>query len=242
MSRIRVPSLAPFFIMLYILATPVGNLGDISIRALEVLRAADVLACEDTRRTRNLLSKYEIPHPAQTLSYREGNEEKMGERILKLVEEGANVVLCSDGGYPGISDPGYRLLRIFCNAGVEYEVIPGASAVPLALLKSGLPTSSYTFKGFPPRKPGKLKRFFEAEKDLPHTLIVYESPYRVAATLRAALEVFGSREAAVCLELTKKFERAVRGNLEQLVKNFENVKVKGEAVIVIVGNNPKFTS
>ncbi|OVE74233.1 16S rRNA (cytidine(1402)-2'-O)-methyltransferase [bacterium B17] len=228
--------------MLYILATPIGNIGDISMRGLEVLRDADVLACEDTRRTRNLLTKYEIPRPAQTLSYREGNEDRMGSRILQLVEEGSNVVLCSDGGYPGISDPGYRLVKMFCDANVEYEVIPGASAVPIALLKSGLPTSSYTFKGFPPRKPGKLRKFFEAEKDLPHTLVVYESPYRVIASLRAALEVLGNREAAVCLELTKKFERASRGNLSDLVEEYTDKKIKGEAVIVIVGNNPKFTA
>ena len=159
---------------------------------------------------------------------------------MRLVEEGRRVVLCSDGGYPGISDPGYRLVSLAAERGIEYQVIPGASAVDVALLMSGLPTSSFTFKGYPPRRPGVLRRFFEEEKDMSHTLIIFESPFRVGATLSVALEVLGDRRAAVCIELTKKFERVRRGFLGQLCQEFCGAKIKGEVTIVIAGNNPKF--
>lgn len=226
--------------MLYIVATPIGNLDDLSPRALKVLRAADVIACEDTRRTRQLLSRFEVPRPGFLLSYREGVEARVGPRLLGFVEAGRTVVVCSDGGYPGISDPGYRLVRLAVEQGIDFEVIPGASAVPVALVLSGLPTSSYTFKGFAPRKQGALRRFFDEEKDRPHTLVVFESPYRVAKSLAAALDVLGDREAAVCIELTKKFERVARGGLRELLAEFEGASVKGEVTLVIAGNNPKF--
>ncbi len=226
--------------MLYIVATPIGNLEDLSRRAETVLRDADVIACEDTRRTRKLLSHYAIPHPRHLLSYRQGREERSGERLLGFAESGLTVALCSDGGYPGISDPGYRLIRAAVQRGLPCQVIPGASAVATALVVSGLPTSSYTFKGYPPRKGGALRRFFEEEKELGHTLVVFESPYRVGKTLEAAADVLGDREGAVCIELTKAFERVVRGYLSDLVTEFRDAKVKGEITIVIAGNNPKF--
>jgi 16S rRNA (cytidine1402-2'-O)-methyltransferase len=226
--------------MMTMVATPIGNLADISERALQALREADVLACEDTRRTRILLSHYGIPTPRQTLSYRQGNEARVGERILACLEQGLRVVLCSDGGYPGISDPGYRLARLLGERGREFEVIPGASAVPLALLLSALPTSSYTFKGYPPRKPGPLRRFFAEDADRPHTLVLFESPFRVGRTLAAAREALGNRAAAVCVELTKKFERVHRGGLEELARRFATETIKGEVTIVVAGNHPKF--
>lgn len=226
--------------MLYVVATPVGNLGDVTPRALDALRTADAIACEDTRRTRRLLSHFEISRPGVFLSYRQGNEASVGARLLGMLAEGRDVVLCSDGGYPGISDPGYRLLAAACERDIEIDVLPGASAVPLALLQSGLPTSSYTFKGYPPRKPGARCRWFEAERDLPHTLVAYESPYRVAACLRSAREALGDRRAAVCIELTKTFQRVARGHLDELIDAFDGRKVKGEVTIVIAGNNPKF--
>ncbi len=149
-------------------------------------------------------------------------------------------MLCSDGGYPGISDPGYRLIRTCAQQGIAYEVIPGASAVNVALLMSGLSTSSFTFRGFPPRGPGALRNWFAEDRDREHTLICYESPFRIAATLQAAYEVLGDREAAVCIELTKLHERVSRGYLSDLAKEYANLKVKGEVVLVIAGNNPKF--
>lgn len=227
--------------MLHIVATPIGNLEDISLRALETLRNADVLACEDTRRTRILLSHYKIPLPGIMVSYREQTEERAGRRLLEYLHSGKSVVLCSDSGYPGISDPGYRIISRCSEEDIAMDVIPGASAVPLALLCSGLSTSSYTFKGYPPKKPGSRRRFFEDEKDMAHTLIVYESPMRIAKTLSVALDALGDRKAAVCIELTKKYERIHRGFLADLVLDFEGKKVKGEVTLVIAGNNPKFS-
>ena len=225
--------------MLHIVATPIGNLQDLSPRALETLRTADMIACEDTRRTWALLSAFGIPRP-ELLSYRQGNEERTGARIVQAVQSGRTVALCSDGGYPGISDPGYRLIRLAVQEKIPFDIIPGASAVTLALLSSGLSTSTFTFKGFPPRKPGALKRFFEDEAALPHTLICFESPFRIAKSLQAALESMGDREAAVCLELTKIHERIERGFLSDLIPLFDGKKIKGEAVLVIAGSNPKF--
>ena len=226
--------------MLYVVATPIGNLGDISKRAEEALRAADAIACEDTRRTWALLSNFGIPRPRDRFSYRQGNEERVTERVVNILNEGRNVALCSDGGYPGISDPGYRLIRTCAQKGIEYTVIPGPCAVDVALLSSGLSTSSYTFRGFPPRGPGALRNWFAEDADKEHTLICYESPFRVGATLAAALDVLGDREAAVCIELTKLHERIERGYLADLAAKFADAKVKGEVAIVIAGNNPKF--
>lgn len=226
--------------MLYITATPIGNLGDMSPRAVDVLRRADVIACEDTRRTRALLSHFGIPRPGAFVSYREGKEQRAGASLTGFLDEGKTVVLCSDGGYPGISDPGYRLIRLAVERGIDFEVIPGASSVPVALLLSGLPSSSYTFKGYPPKKAGPRRRFFEEEKNMPHTLVVFESPFRVAKALVSALEALDDRQAAVCIELTKKFERVSRGYLADLCEEFREQKVKGEVTIVIAGNNPKF--
>lgn len=225
--------------MLHVVATPIGNLGDLSPRALDALKAASLIACEDTRRTWQLLSHFGVPRP-EMVSYRQGNEERLTERIVAEVQSGREVVLCSDGGYPAISDPGYRLIRACAQAGVRYEVVPGACAVDVALLMSGLSTSSFTFRGFPPRGPGALRNWFAEDRDRPHTLVCYESPYRVAATLAAALDALGDREAAVCIELTKVHERVSRGYLSDLAKEFAGVAVKGEVAMVIAGANPKF--
>ena len=225
--------------MLHVVATPIGNLGDISARALECLKSASLIACEDTRRTWQLLTHFGIPRP-EMVSYRQGNEERIAEHVVAAVNAGREVALCSDGGYPGISDPGYRLIRKCATENVPYDVIPGASAVNVALLMSGLSTSSFVFKGFPPRGPGAIRNWFAEEKESDHTLICYESPFRVGHTLEAAYEVFGDREAAVCIELTKLHERVSRGYLSDLVKEYKDAKVKGEVALVIAGCNPKF--
>lgn len=227
--------------MLYVIATPIGNLDDMSRRGVAALQSADVIACEDTRRTRILLQHFDVPRPAELVSYREGNEKRAGGVLLRALEAGQTVALCSDGGMPGISDPGYRLVALAVAHDVQIQVVPGASAVPVALVVSGLATSSYTFKGFPPRKAGALRRFFESERELPHTLVIFESPFRVGKCLAAAGEVLGDRKAAVCIELTKKFERVSRGYLADLADEFAEGKVKGEVTIVIAGNNLKFT-
>ncbi len=225
--------------MLHLVATPVGNLGDLTPRARDAFTSADVIACEDTRRTWALLSAHHITRP-RMISYRQGREEQAGQQIMKELAAGREVVLCSDGGYPGISDPGYRLVRQVIDAGLPFDVLPGACAVDLALVYSGLPTSSFTFKGFPPRKPGALRRFFEEERDAAHTLVIYESPFRVGHTLKTALEVLGNRQAAVCIELTKQFERVSRGWLADLAAAYDGKAIKGEVALVIAGSNPKF--
>lgn len=225
--------------MLHIIATPIGNLADLTPRALDAFKAADLIACEDTRRTWQLLTHFGVPRP-EMVSYRQGNEERIAEKVISAVRSGKEVALCSDGGYPGISDPGYRLVRRCAKEDVPYDVIPGASAVNVALLMSGLSTSSFTFRGFPPRGPGAIRNWFAEDREKEHTLICYESPYRVHPTLEAAYEVLGDREAAVCIELTKMHEHVSRGYLSDLVKEFASAKIKGEVAIVIAGNNPKF--
>ncbi len=225
--------------MLHIIATPIGNLSDLTPRAIEAFKSADLIACEDTRRTWQLLTHFGVPRP-EMISYRQGNEERVAQRVIAAVNEGKEVALCSDGGYPGISDPGYRLVRRCAKESVQYDVIPGASAVNVALLMSGLSTSSFTFRGFPPRGPGAIRNWFAEDKDKEHTLICFESPFRVLPTLEAAFEVLGDREAAVCIELTKMHERVSRGYLSDLVKEYSSVKIKGEVAIVIAGCNPKF--
>ena len=225
---------------LYLIATPIGNLEDITLRALRLLAEVDALACEDTRFTRRIFERHQIPSPRTIFSYHEHNEDRAGERILSLLDEDKSVALCTNGGYPGISDPGYRIVSACVERGHRIEVLPGASAVPTALVASGLATSSYTFKGFPPRKPGPRKRFLEMDRDLPHTMVIFESPHRVAKLLTEALEVFGNRRAAVCIELTKKFEEVHRGFLDDLAEQFRDTEVKGEVTVVIAGSNPKF--
>lgn len=221
--------------MLFLVATPIGNLADLSPRALETLRAAPVIAAEDTRRTWQLLSHFGVPRPARMISYREGAEDRAGAEILACLRAGQDVALCSDAGYPGISDPGFRLVRDAVAEGLPVSVVPGPSAADVALVLSGLPTSSWTFLGFPPRKPGALRRFFEDEAASPHTLVFYESPFRIGKTLAAAAEVLGARPAAVCLELTKKFERVERGTLPELAARFAGPPPKGEIAVVVGG-------
>ena len=221
--------------MLHLVATPIGNLADLSPRALETLRAAPVVAAEDTRHTWQLLAHFGIPRPARMISYREGAEERAGAQILECLRAGQDVALCTDAGYPGISDPGFRLVRDAVAEGLPVTVVPGPSAADVALVLSGLPTSSWTFLGFPPRKPGALRRLFEEESRSPHTLVLYESPFRIGRTLAAAAEVLGPRPAAVCLELTKLHERVERGTLPELAARFAGPPPKGEIAVVVDG-------
>ncbi|MBK8904918.1 MAG: 16S rRNA (cytidine(1402)-2'-O)-methyltransferase [Anaerolineaceae bacterium] len=219
--------------MLYLVATPIGNLGDITLRALETLRQVDVVASEDTRKTGFLLKHFEISKPQ--LSFHEHNEAKAGQKIMGLLAEGKSVAVVTDAGTPGISDPGYSLVQRAIAENLPVTMIPGPTALVMALVLSGLPAHSFTFRGFPPRKSGKRQRFLAIDAESPHTLVFYESPYRLKAFLQDALEVYGDRETAVCNELTKLFESVRRGRLSELITYFENEEPRGEYVVVIGG-------
>jgi 16S rRNA (cytidine1402-2'-O)-methyltransferase len=218
---------------LTLVATPIGNLGDLSPRAKEALQQAEVLACEDTRHTRKLYEALGLEGGRRSLAYHEYNEAQAAPGLLRLVREGKRVVLVSDAGMPGLSDPGYRILNLCREQGVPVEVIPGPHAAPIALLMSGLPTSSYTFKGFVPKKPGARERFFADEAKSPHTLLCYENPLRLAETLGTALAALGDRQASIALELTKLHEHCLHGTLTSLKAAVEAEIPRGEAVLVI---------
>jgi len=218
---------------LYLVGTPIGNLEDVTLRALRVLASVDALACEDTRRTRALLTHHGIRTPSTLFSLHEHNEDRALGRVLALLERGVDVAVCSDAGSPLISDPGYPTIREVIAHGHSVEVIPGPSAVTAALTVSGLPVSSFTFKGFPPRKPGPRRRFLEMELASPHTLVLFESPHRLGGLLADARHVFGERAACVCIELTKKFEEVRRGTLGELSEGLAAKPVRGEVTVVI---------
>ena len=222
--------------MLYLVATPIGNLGDISLRALETLRSVDMVVSEDTRKTGMLLKHFEIKKPQ--ISFREDNETRALPKIMELLITGKDVALVTDAGTPSVSDPGFSLVRSALEAKVELSAIPGPTALITALVLSGLPVHSFTFRGFPPRKSGPRKRFFEVDSESPHSLIFYESPHRLPAFLKDALEVYGDRPAAIANDLTKKFETVYRGSLNELINLFESEKILGEYCIVI-GGKPK---
>ncbi len=220
--------------MLYLVATPIGNLQDITLRALETLRSVDVIASEDTRRTGLLLKHFEIQKPQ--IAFHEHNEREAGERIEQLLRQGKSVAVVTNAGTPGISDPGFTLVRRAISAQVEVTMIPGPTAFVMALVLSGLPVHSFTFRGFPPRKTVGRRKFMEIDKDSPHTLIFYESPYRIEDCLTDALEVFGDRSAALACELTKMFEKIERGTLSSLLASVRQAKLRGEYVLVIAGS------
>jgi len=219
--------------MLYLVATPIGNLSDITLRALETLRQVDVIACEDTRKTGRLLQHFEIEKPK--IAFHEHNERQATARVMSMIEQGQSVALVSNAGTPGISDPGFTLVRRAIEEGVPVVMIPGPSALVMALVLSGLPSHSFTFRGFPPRKAGPRKRFLELDVDSPHTLVFYESPYRLKAFLKDAIEVLGDRQAALANELTKLSEEVQRGTLSELLALFEDEEPRGEYTVVIAG-------
>jgi 16S rRNA (cytidine1402-2'-O)-methyltransferase len=213
---------------LVVCATPIGNLGDVTLRALDALRAADAIACEDTRRTRVLLDRYEIA--GKLVSFHEHNE---GERAVELTErvgEGDLVVLVSDAGMPVVSDPGYSLVRACLENGLAVEVLPGASSVVTAVVAAGLPAERWRFVGFLPRKRAELARVL---LDTPETLVAFESPQRLAATLGVLAEHDPNRPAAVCRELTKLHEEVRRGDAAELAAHYAEHAPRGEIVLVV---------
>jgi len=219
--------------MLYLIATPIGNLGDITLRALETLRQVDVVASEDTRKTGRLLKHFEISKPQ--IAFHEHNEAKSGRKIINLLAEGKSVAVVTDAGTPGISDPGYSIVQRAVAENLPVTMIPGPTALIMALVLSGLPAHAFTFRGFAPRKSGKRQRFLAVDAQSPHTLIFYESPYRLKAFLADALVVYGDRQTAVCNELTKLYESVHRGSLSELIAHFEDEEPRGEYVVVISG-------
>jgi 16S rRNA (cytidine1402-2'-O)-methyltransferase len=220
--------------MLYLVATPIGNLNDITLRALSTLREVDIIASEDTRKTGLLLKHFDISKPQ--IAFHEHNEQRAGQQIEDLLKLGKSVALVTNAGTPGISDPGYTLIRRAISAHIEMTMIPGPTAFIMALVLSGLPVHSFTFRGFPPRKYGPRRKFIEVDREAPHTLIFYESPYRLEAFLQDALEVLGDREAAIANDLTKMFELVQRGTITSLLQwVMQQSKLKGEFIVVIAG-------
>ncbi len=219
--------------MLYLVATPIGNLDDITIRALQVLKAVDVIASEDTRKTGRLLKHFDIT--ARQFAYHEHNEHRVQQRLIGMLKDGQSVAVVTDAGTPGIADPGFTLVRAAVADNIPVSAIPGASACVVAVVLSGLPVHSFTFRGFSPRKSGQRKRFIAVDKLSPHTLVFYESPYRLVGFLSDAQEVLGDRRAAIANDLTKMHECVWRGTLGELSTTVSAARLKGEFVVVIEG-------
>jgi len=221
---------------LYIVSTPIGNLRDITIRALEVLSSVDFIAAEDTRHSRILLNHYGISQ--KMISFHDHNKVKQAPGLLKQLSRGTTAAVITDAGTPGISDPGFYLVREAIRRGIKVEAVPGVTATIAALVVSGLPTDRFTFEGFAPAKKGR-RRFFENLKHEPRTIILYESPYRVKKTLHDIFTFIGDRQLAVVRELTKKFEEILRCSAAEAMREYETRKPKGEFVILIHGYTKK---
>jgi len=216
--------------ILYVVATPIGNLGDISYRAVEVLKNVDWIACEDTRRSKVLLDHYGVRKPL--ISYFDFSESKKAPELIRRIAEGQKGALISDAGTPGVADPGYRLIAKAREAQVRVEVIPGPSAFLVALILSGLPMHCFAFEGFAPLKDGMRKKWLQELSVLDRTIVFYESPHRLLKTLEAMRQVLGDVEICVARELTKKFEEVLRDRVSVILEHFSRTKILGEFVIV----------
>ncbi|WP_166245748.1 16S rRNA (cytidine(1402)-2'-O)-methyltransferase [Paenibacillus turpanensis] len=220
---------------LYLVSTPIGNLEDMTFRAIRILKEADWIAAEDTRQTKKLLTHFEIEGP-RLVSYHEHNKMASGPELIKFMLEGQQVALVSDAGMPAISDPGADLVALAIEAGISVIPVPGANAALSALIISGLPTDSFLFLGFPPREKKKLRELFDKWKGCDATMIFYESPHRIEATMQTVGEAWGmQRKAALVRELTKRYEEAIRGTVEQILGHLEQHPPKGEFVLVLEG-------
>jgi 16S rRNA (cytidine1402-2'-O)-methyltransferase len=217
--------------MLYIVSTPIGNLKDITLRAIEILASVDLIACEDTRHTKILLEHYNIKTP--TTSYFQHNKITKGQYLIRLLKEGKSVALVSDAGTPGILDPGYNIINLAIANNIETTVIPGPAAFVNALVLSGKPAHKFIFEGFLPRGPVARKNRLKEIADLDYTLIFYESCHRIHKTLQDIHEVLGDRHIVVLRELTKKFEEVKRGSAKEILEEFKQKKPLGEFVVVV---------
>ena len=218
-----------------VVATPIGNLEDITLRALRVLKEVDLIACEDTRETRKLLTHYDIKGKS-LISFFEGNEARRIPGIIDYLSQGKDIALVSKAGTPGISDPGYRLIERLIQEDIPINIIPGPCAAVSALAISGLPTDSFFFKGFLPKRPGRRRRELENLKDLKSTLIFYESPYRLKETLAYIKDILGERKVVVVKELTKKFEQIWRGLASSVLEEINKEEIlRGEYVVMVEG-------
>lgn len=219
---------------LYLVATPIGNLDDMTFRALKVLKEADLVAAEDTRNTLKLLTYFGLK-PAKLISCFEHNEVKRSDEILRVLEEGGSVALVTDAGMPGISDPGFQVVKAVVEKGFTVVPVPGASALLAALPAAGFPATPFTFVGFLPNKAGDRQKALHQLKSQEHTLVFFESPHRLRNSLKDMMNVFGNRKGVVGRELTKLHEEFVRGTLQELWKHFKAVEPKGEFVVVVEG-------
>lgn len=218
---------------LLFVATPIGNLGDITLRALEALKNADAIACEDTRHAQKLLSHYSIKKPL--LALHDHNETQISNKVVARVQKGETIAVVSDAGMPLIADPGYHLMQAAITAGVQASVLPGANAALMGLALSGLPTDSFTFVGFLPSKSSERQQRLAKLAAIPITTVFYESPQRLVDTLSDMHKIWGERPAAVARELTKRFEEVLRGSLDDLRAHYEKNEPKGEIVLVVGG-------
>ena len=217
---------------LYVVATPIGNLEDISYRAVRILKEADLIACEDTRHTAKLLHHYGIDKP--TVSYHEHNEAARAEELVAKLTAGLNVAQVSDAGMPGISDPGYRVIKLAIERGVKVVPIPGASALVAALAGSGLPTDSFQFLGFLPARSGERRTLLESVRDVQQTTVVYEAPHRIAETMKDIVELLGAeRPVVLARELTKVHEEFIRGSAAEVLAGLQQREIKGEITLLI---------
>lgn len=223
--------------VLFVVSTPIGNLEDITLRALRILKDVDLIAAEDTRRTRILLKHFGIETPLT--SYFEGNELKKKEWLLSRLKEGAKVALVSDAGTPGISDPGYRLVRLAIQNGIHVIPVPGPSAIITSLSISGLPTDAFIFKGFLPHKSKKRREVLQELREVRETIIFYESPHRILHTLNDIFETLGDREMVLARELTKVYEETLRGRVSQIIDQLKEKKLKGEITLIVSGKTRK---
>ena len=219
---------------LYLVPTPIGNLEDITIRAIRILGEVDIIACEDTRRTGQLISKLQI-QKKKFISYHDYNESRRTNKLIDSLNEGQSVAVVSDAGSPGISDPGFRIIRSAIENDIEIIPLPGPTSVIPALTASGLPTDRFFFEGYLSHKSSGRKKRLEEIKNISHTLLFFESPHRLVKSLNDIYEILGDRRACVAREMTKIHEQFVRGTISEILEQLSNMTVKGEIVIVVEG-------